>query len=581
MKCHRIQPIPTCAAGEAQISVQLLAPVSVPVWTWILAQAWILLLALTLALMSGLISSAGADCLGCHDTQLLADGVLPGSDPHAQLAEPCTSCHRGDARAEQEETAHLGLIAAPGELSNAQQACGSCHTEEVIFVLSGLMHTGKGMVNVTRFTFGESEAPDVGQGDLSCCARLGDSPADSLLRKRCASCHLGQPRHQLGTDHPIGRRGGGCLACHLSASPTGQHPTLTRRVSDESCVGCHSRSGRIALSYAGLAEVDADALHGQDHGRFGYLPDGRLVEQLPADLHHRAGLSCIDCHTKRDVMGPTSGFAHASAAVDIQCQDCHGNTEPRIRLAQWPHDLAGLRTAIPYPVSERTEFLVTARRGTPLWHIEVRADGLVLHRKSDGGRLLIPPMSARHHPAGGDHQRLTCTACHSGWVPQCYGCHMQYDPEQEQWDHVQQAMTPGAWLDARWGIRNQQPVLGVNTEQRIAPFVPGMIRSVEHPDLMGPPFRRLFAPLAPHTTLRGLDCAACHRNPVALGLGQGRLLRERGSWTFLPAQPASVDGLPEDAFVTLSGRSGTTTRRDARGFTPDELIRILDAPLVD
>ena len=519
--------------------------------------------------------TAQADCLSCHEAHALQPG-----DPHLGLAQPCTSCHRGAAEARDLPAAHVGLIASPGELADADRACAGCHTEEVIHVLSGLMHTGRGMVNVTRFTFGERPYPE-GLGDLSFGARLGDSPADSLLRKRCASCHLGQPRQQIGTDHPIGSRGGGCLACHLSTEAGEGHPMLTRQVRDESCVGCHSRSGRIALSYAGLAEVEDEALRRPDTSRLGYLPDGRLVEQLAADLHHRAGLSCIDCHTKRDVMGPTSGFQHGGDAVDIQCQDCHANEQPRITLLEWPRDLDGLRKAMPFRVTPGVEFLVTERRGTPLWHIEVGREGNFLHRKILGGRVKIPTMSGTHHPDDGHHERLACTACHSGWAPQCYGCHMQYDPGQDQWDHAAREFTPGAWLDERWGIRNDQPPLGLDAHGRIVPFVPGMVRSIDHPDLEGPQFRRLFAPLAPHTTVRGLDCAACHRSPIVLGLGQGRLSDGSEGWEFHPPGPPLSDGMPEDAFVTLDGRAGETTRRNARGFNPEELIRILNAAIPD
>lgn len=531
-------------------------------------KAPLLISLLGVLLMAG---AAHAGCLSCHEGH-----ALQPDDPHYELSESCASCHLGKPDAANVSTAHDGLVASPGELANATGACAGCHAEEVAHVLSGLMHTGRGMVNVTRFTFGEEPYPE-GPGDLSCCDGLGDSPADSLLRKRCASCHLGQPRHQVGTDHAIGSRGGGCLACHLSAEAAAGHPVFTRRVRDESCVGCHSRSGRIALNYAGLAEVDDDALQRTDTSNLGYLPDGRLVEQLRADLHHRAGLACIDCHTKRDVMGPTSGFQHGSDAVDIQCQDCHANDQPRITVAEWPSDLAGLLDAIPFPVTDATEFLVTERRGTPLWHVEVASGGSFLHRKLAGGRVPIPALSATHHPDDGNHDRLACSACHSGWAPQCYGCHMEYDPGQEQWDHVDRAFTPGAWIDDRWGIRNDQPPLGVGPHGRIVPFVPGMVRSIEHPAFDRPQFRRLFAPLSPHTVTRGLECAACHRSSAALGLGQGRLNHEEEGWTFEPSGRVLADGMPEDAFVTMDGRAAETTRRGARGLSPEELTRILNA----
>jgi hypothetical protein len=523
------------------------------------------------ALLYALLShSAWAACLACHGEFALAAG-----DAHRFLAETCSTCHLGDPAAADAGTAHTGLVASPGELHNADRSCGTCHPDATAAVSSGLMHNGRGIVNVTRFTFGEQDHPH-GDGDLS---RLAHSPADSLLRKRCASCHLGQPRQQLQTGHPIGSRGGGCLACHLLHERPPGHPALSARVGDEQCLGCHSRSGRIALSYAGLAEVDDDALARTDTSGLGYLPDGRLVERLQADLHHAAGLSCIDCHTARDLMGPTDGFLHGSDAVDIQCQDCHANTQPRVVLDDGASSAESLRRRIPFPVRQDQLFLVTERNRTPLWHIQVTPTANVLHRKIQGGAIRIPPLSARNHPAGGHHDRLQCTACHTQWAPQCHGCHMQFDPDQEQWDHAAGEFTTGAWVEYRWAIRNEQPPLGVNADDRIVPFVPGMIRTVQHPDWSGTRFRRLFAPLAPHTTGKGLGCGDCHRSARALGLGEGVLRHDDSGWSFESARPLLADGLPDDGFVTLSGRHGETTRAGARGFSPEELRSILGAPI--
>ena len=73
------------------------------------------------------------------------------------------------------------------------------------------MHIGKGMVRTTRQAFGEV-ADRPAHNDL---ATLTDSPADSLLRKWCAGCHLGRKKtaHRLDATRD---RGGGCLACHIN-----------------------------------------------------------------------------------------------------------------------------------------------------------------------------------------------------------------------------------------------------------------------------------------------------------------------------------------------------------------------------
>lgn len=517
-----------------------------------------------------LAAHASANCLSCHQPH----GPV-AEDPHAFLEDRCSSCHLGNPDALEAVSAHAGMVVSPGQSADLDATCGVCHSAHAETVRSGLMHTGRGMANVTRFTFGEQATPE-GHGDLS---QLGHSPADSLLRKLCASCHLGQPLHQIETVQPIGKRGGGCLACHLPHVYGPDHPVLTAKVGDENCVGCHSRSGRVALNYAGLAEVDDTALRRPDTSGLGYLEDGRLIDQHAPDVHHRAGLGCVDCHTVRDLMGPTDAFMHGSDAVDIQCRDCHANTRPRVRLADWPGDLLPLKSRIPFAAADDQPFLVTQRRGTPLWHIEVLPEGHRLHRKLQGGSVAIPSIDDDHHLESGAHERVTCSACHSQWAPQCYGCHMSYDPDGRQWDHVEREITPGYWQEARWGVRNDRPPLGVNQHDRIVPFIPGMIRTIEHPDWEETRFRRLFAPVSPHTTGPGLTCAQCHRSPTALGLGEGLLSWRDGRWTLESSHPSLLDGMPEDSFVTLDGRQAETTRLGARGFNPEELRRILEATL--
>jgi hypothetical protein len=360
-----------------------------------------------------------------------------------------------------------------------------------------------------------------------------------MLRKQCASCHLGQPKRAHSLD-ATRDRGGGCLACHVNDYPENAHPALTTRVDDGRCFGCHSRSGRISLSYAGLAEVpppeDSDALPALR------LADGRPVERLPADVHYRAGMSCIDCHTSVGLMGAAGDAAHQREAVDIACTDCHDNRNARVAMRDWPPELASMQKHVPFAASAATRFLVTAKHGTPLWHVELRADGVWLHTKNTGRVLRIPDASPRSHSEDRSHERLACAACHSQWAPQCFGCHMEYDPGGEQWDHIDRAITPGRWSDRFWHADNALPALGVNERNEVEVFVPGMIMTVVHPDWDGEKFVRRFTPLSPHTTGASRSCESCHRSDKALGLGSsGDLLQ---------------DGLPPDAWTNRDGSLG-------------------------
>lgn len=504
-------------------------------------------------------------CLSCHSE--MSQGFSEG---HGFGGTDCTVCHGGDGAAVDEQTAHQGLLAFPGNLSNATQACGGCHGLRVASVSQGFMATGRGMVELTRHVLGEHPVTR-GEGDLS---DLSHSPADSLLRKLCASCHLGQEKRRHA--HDVTRdRGGGCLACHLNHYPQGGHPPLSARVQDGRCFGCHSRSSRISLSYAGLAEVDGLAMDRVAPERLARLDDGRPVERQPPDVHHRAGMACIDCHTSRGLMGSAQGLTYQREAVDIACDDCHRNRGPRLRVSERTQAWPGLR--LPFDPSPEGELLRTARFGTPLWHIEVGPDGPFLHRKVAGGAIRIPQWTAESHPEKG-HGRLTCTACHSQWAPQCFGCHLGYDPAAQQWDHVERRATPGRWVEKRWGTRNGPPPLGVTAEGRVAPFVPGMILTVDHPSWDQPMFARLFAAIAPHTTGASRACPSCHTSSETLGLGRGTLTKGESGWSFVPMHPALGDGLPGDAWTGLNSRGAGEAARDGeRPFNRREMLRILEA----
>ena len=452
---------------------------------------------LILLVIAGMTACAPGDapvalnaCVDCHEDR--ASGF---SAAHAFAAEACVACHGGDAASTDEATAHAGLIAFPGNMDNVERACGSCHADRVASVQGSLMNTARGMVHTTREVI---DGPGAHHGDGT-LATLGDSVADSMLRKQCASCHLGHPK----TVHAVNEttsRGGGCLACHIAAHPGDAHPALTADVSDARCFGCHSRSGRISLSYVGLAEADDTQLK---------LADGRTVERLPPDVHRVAGMSCTDCHDADDVMGHAGSAVHQREAVSAACTDCH---EPHV---------------------DDTE-----------------------------------------------HERLTCAACHSQWAPQCFGCHMDYDENGEQWDHVEQQITAGRWSDRRWDVRNTLPALGVNAEGRIEAFVPGMIMTVAHPSWEQDKFVRMFAPLSPHTTGRSRSCESCHRSSVALGLGEGALSIEGDKLEFTPSRAALQDGLPADAWTDVGTTSGGRAPVPGqRPFSEDEMKRIFGAEL--
>ncbi len=515
---------------------------------------------------------ADGNCIGCHRD--MQHGVIAG---HRFADTPCTPCHAGDPDANALPLAHEGLIAFPGNLDSAEQSCAGCHVRHVAGVKGGLMHTGEHMVRITRELIDGERGSD-GPHRLQ---SLGQSPADSLLRKQCAGCHLGQrkTRHALDATHD---RGGGCLACHLNVQSKNRHPALTTDISDARGFGCHARSSRISLSYAGLAETEEEIT--PSHYRLARLADGRLVERLEPDAHHRAGMSCIDCHTGDGLMGMLPADGRQDQAVDIACADCHQNKAARISINDWPRQYLWMLRKIPFATTEGQEFLVT-RQGTPLWHIEVDGDGLVIYLKNSKARRGIPQLQPKTHTLQPEHRRLTCDACHAQWAPQCYECHLTYSRAGQQWDHIEKKPTPGIWREKRGAIRNQPPVLGVTADNRITPFVPGMIMSIEHEDWQHGRFVRRFGSLSPHTTGKARSCGSCHRSSTALGLGEGRLEKKNGIWQFQSERSPLADGIVADASTRLDADDpGLGSYPGDRSFNPSELKRILDGyrvPAVD
>lgn len=533
---------------------------------FILVTGW--LLALPNATAAEMDNRSG--CLLCH-----ANKTSGFSDKHAFASKQCTICHKGDNTASELPAAHKAMIAYPGDLKHAESACGACHSKRVRDVTHSLMNTGKGIVASTRKVFDEPLQNENGSGFNS----LAHTPADSLLRKLCASCHMGNSKstHALDVTRD---RGGGCSACHINSYPKNQHPALSSRVEDGRCFGCHSRSGRISLNYAGLAEtIPADESPASQADTL-QLADGRPVVRRPADIHYNAGMTCIDCHTSTGLMGGNDNSRHQQQAVDIRCTDCHKNKSAKTSLSSWPAKYDSLKQYVKTDKLSQQLFLTTERSGTPLWNIRLDTNGRVLlYPKLGGPALPVPAYSAASHTLAKEHERLHCSACHSQWAPQCYGCHTEYDPQGTQKDHLLQKQTAGRWVEQRWDVRSDLPPLGITAEDKIKPFVPGMIMTIAHPDWSSVKFKRRFAPSEPHTTGKSRSCESCHRSPVALGLGHGVLGKTGSKWRYTASAETLIDGLPADAWTSFNQvASGQPPSSDEnRPFNYAEIIRILNA----
>jgi hypothetical protein len=484
-------------------------------------------------------------------------------------------------------------VRVPGNVNDMARTCGAaaCHPSVPLRLGNNLMATMNGVVSVDRWVFGEQDSPTGGGGLES----LGHSPADTHLRNLCASCHLGTVKSEYG---PVGERsrGGGCNACHLRYPPAAQvdlarfeaagdaglatfaHPQLRARVPDESCFGCHSRSGRVSLNVLGLHEGAPD--DGGLPART--LDDGRALYAAPPDVHHERGLGCTDCHGSWEVMGDGRLANHREDQAQVACADCHTATPSLAALDALDQEsqLTAKQLGL---VAPGRRYAVTGRSGYPLLGVHEVGGALSLTGRFSGREHAVrPPAPA----CEGAHARVGCPACHDAWAPQCVSCHTRFDEHEVMFDLKTRTEAQGAWFEEPGPMFAEPGALGVRTledgGQRFETFIPGMVLTIDRGD-GGTTFRRLYAPIAAHTTRpEARRCTSCHADPLALGWGRGALtFDEKGRGLvprFTPRFPRRAeDGLPQDAWIDVFGARGpeATTRPTTRPLSPDEQRRVL------
>lgn len=520
---------------------------------------------------------------------------------HPASAFGCSSCHLGNPYSLDENRAHVTLIKNPGDLRVAEMTCGKsgCHGEIVARVKKSLMATNRGILRIVQDEWRNGHkgalvsAKPLDVRDLYGKKSPSNVPLD-LYCKMCGGCHLW--KEKTGDKGEVGRRGGGCSDCHVvdegKAKNQGslliQHPRMTTRIPSGNCVKCHNRSARIGLSYFGKFEsagygtpYEGDLLSSRR------LSGGRFYLDLPSDIHFEKGkMVCIDCHTATGLMGDGHSYDKMADQVDITCEACHS---PRFRskpeALSLANRLAALNGKIPEP--EKTPIGFT-RKGTPLYNLQKVNGKPVFYRKMDGRPLKLQGVSElknAHHNLKG-HDRLSCQACHSAWVPQCYGCHLTYEKSALQKNWISGEKTLGKWKEARSYLRFGKPALGVRGDDCIFPISPCQVFFSPFDDagqyIKAESFTNLnLSAFDPHTTReKSRTCIDCHADPKTIGLGEGILYRNGGKQVFRPTHRALDHGsgllFSLDGFVTLAGKPlQTGSKNGVRPFDKKEIDRIL------
>lgn len=546
-------------------------------------------------------------CLSCHQ------GIEHVSASHSG----CVSCHGGDGTSRDKKSAHAGMRGGrnPASPSAWKQSCGGCHQWQLERVQSSLMNTNAGLIRNTRLTWDSGDQgiyaakPLSGYGvdgkplSMQGVAELDDLSGE-LFRKFCVLCHLGIDTAGLtSTPH-----GSGCAACHFSynkaatysggdvtirgKAPYADRHELAALPGANVCITCHNRSGRIALNYLGLYDGNNGLVPTRD-GQPGpvQFSGGRNATHIQPDVHAAAGMDCIDCHTSRDVMGDGYLYRNLYHQVETACEDCHGSATqpPRYRKIVRENE-EPVRESRSYPLQMRPgmEMMLTSK-GRPFSNV-FHFDGNVIVQVKRSGRLLrskIITGTPEHRIAG--HSRLTCTACHSRTVIQCYGCHTQYDKEGIQMDFIKGKETPGLFTETE-DYRTLYPFpLAVNQKGQISPVTPGCQTFVTTIDEQGKVVQDgqvlrykgkqqlRFAPFHGHNTgKRAVGCSECHANPTFLGFGQ-HVVEGRSVKATLLCERSETK--PLDGFLTMNNGQvrafSAITRENSRPLNQDEIRRAL------
>lgn len=508
-------------------------------------------------------------CLSCHKTEKLD----PAHDPRVI---GCASCHLGDALALDEETAHKGMVINPGDLRVVEKTCGieGCHPTDVKKVMNSLMATNRGIIGTLLFYWGETDSQDT---DLT-VKQLIDSGETSLaldyFRKLCATCHLWKQKNDLpGAPDFFNEKGGGCSACHYllpegverqgvagfdDATKTEKkkiHPLITKKVGEENCIRCHNRSGRIGISYTGVFESEGYGTP-YEHGGMSskQLPGQRFYLEIAEDIHHQKEMACIDCHTRNEIMGDGTSYAHYEEQLEISCEMCHSESPGKTRKGD---DVSN--------ISEKNgQFVMQGRVNDKIYPLAAP--------KKDVCEVEF-------------HKRVTCESCHSTWVPQCYGCHAKRDAAEKHLDKLTLKETAGMWEEGRSYIRYEKPMLAVWADEVVivTPGCQDIVTLLDDEGNVEGGFNRFtMAAINPHTTqAKGRSCSDCHQSTKTVGLGEGTVsVDENGKWAFT-ALDQGVDTLagrtvPFDAFVNIEGEAlQHGSRPDLRPFNKEELHNIL------
>ena len=295
-------------------------------------------------------------------TQQLADGRV-ASESHLaklyaeQVAFTCGDCHLGSA----------GANNRAGDYRSS--GCTACHMP---YSLGGRSGSNDPHVNkLEPLDPDDIDAPERAHVRshriVSVAKQLpSGTHVGGIDDLTCAGCHQGSNRTvmqywgiRLDQNEDVFRN------VQYPANPVTRQTTAGDTRLFDPAVGNTTFNGRRARQYLAFEDYDGD---------------GR--DDTPADVHHEAGMGCIDCHGSHDLHGGTVGDGHSpllsrmEQAVAIACTNCHGDAD-----------------------SYATTVAGTNYAGEPGQHAVDSVGNVLRHvrRESDGNYYLVSKLTGATH----------------------------------------------------------------------------------------------------------------------------------------------------------------------------------------
>lgn len=264
------------------------------------------------------------------------------------------------------------------------------------------------------------------------------------------------------------------------------------------------------------------------------------------DIHLEKGMQCSDCHTSQDLHGDGHIYGAMRDAIEIRCQDCHGDATKRATLVtsglNGGADLKKKVTQFGKPQFEVQGNKIIQRskmREDLSWEVSQVVDSITpgnpRYNWKAARAMSLWKDGKSMTPAKSEDQlahrssQMECASCHASWNSACSGCHLSVRTNVKTKDiHLTDEQTRGYTDYNPQLLRADTFFLGIsgkNQGNKVSPFRPAnpVLVSVynrnrdnvvhEQPTISGAGYSGFsYTPNPPHTIRKAevRDCEDCH-----------------------------------------------------------------------